>query len=156
MKKIIVSLFVLILLVPFCFSVAEEVDLSGMSFDELVSLRDQINLAIWNSQEWQEVTVPTGIYTIGKDIPAGHWSIRVASKNECVYLAYFDKLDDVGMGVGRGSYLVQREIASPGFSAFGEINLESADIEMQEGWFFKCTGFVIFSPYSGKPDLRFK
>lgn len=78
MKKL-VSFFLTALLL-FSAASADPVDLSGLSFDELVALRDQINLAIWNSQEWQEVTVPAGIWQVGKDIPAGHWSIRVAAE----------------------------------------------------------------------------
>ena len=56
MKKFLFSFIVLVLLITS--AAADPVDLSGMSFDELVALRDQLNLAIWNSQEWQEVTVP--------------------------------------------------------------------------------------------------
>ena len=52
-----------------------EVDLSGMSYDELVILKDRIDKTIWDSQEWQEVTVPQGLYKIGEDIPAGKWTI---------------------------------------------------------------------------------
>ncbi len=50
-------------------------DLQGLSFNELLALREQINLAIWNSNEWQCVEVPAGNYTIGIDIPAGYWTI---------------------------------------------------------------------------------
>ncbi len=53
-----------------------DIDLSGMTYDELVALKDQINLAIWNSEEWQEVEVPQGVWEVGADIPAGKWEIR--------------------------------------------------------------------------------
>ena len=135
---------------------ADPVDLSGMSFDELIALRDQMNLAIWNSQEWQEVTVPAGIWRVGADIPAGHWSIRVAGDCDVILVSYFDKLDDAGLSVGSGAYLFYQTIATPGLSGFGEVNAETVDIEMQDGWFFKCDGTVVFSPYAGKPDLGFK
>ena len=65
----IILAFVLVLtLAPAAFA---DVDLSGMSFDELVALKDQINLALWNSADWQEVTVPQGVWQVGADIPAG-------------------------------------------------------------------------------------
>ena len=38
-----------------------DIDLSGMNYDELVALKDQINRAIWNSDDWQEVEVPQGV-----------------------------------------------------------------------------------------------
>lgn len=135
---------------------ADPVDLSGLSFDQLVALRDQLNLAIWNSKEWQEVTVPAGVWVIGKDIPAGHWSIRVAGDCDLFNVSYFDKLDDAGLSVGPGSYLFLRMIATPGLSGFGEVNAETVDIDMREGWYFKNDGAVIFTPFTGKPDLGFK
>lgn len=52
-----------------------EIDLSGMSFDELVDLQYQLNMAIWASDGWQEVEVPAGTYYIGVDIPEGRWTI---------------------------------------------------------------------------------
>ena len=74
MKKLLCLLFVLVLL-PVV-SLSDLPDISGLSYEELVQLRDCINLAIWNSEEWQEVTVPPGLWKIGDDIPAGHWTIR--------------------------------------------------------------------------------
>lgn len=154
MKKLF-SLFLAALLF-YSSAAADPVDLSGMSFDELVALRDQLNLAIWNSQEWQEVTVPEGIWVIGQDIPAGHWSIRVAAEKDYFYISCFDALNELEKRPASGARLVQQEIASPGYSAFGEITPESADLILEDGWFFKCGGSVIFTPYTGKPDLGFK
>ena len=77
MKRFFCLLFVLVFL-PLV-SLADLPDLSGLSFDELVLLRDQLNLAIWNSKEWQEVKVPIGVWKIGDDIPVGKWTISAAS-----------------------------------------------------------------------------
>lgn len=63
MKKIFALLLALFLLPAF--SLADIPDISGLSYDELVQLNNQINLAMWNSEEWQEVTVPPGTYQIG-------------------------------------------------------------------------------------------
>ena len=154
MKRFFLLFLAAVLLIS-C-AAADPVDLSGMSFDELVQLRDRLNIAIWNSQEWQEVTVPAGVWVIGEDIPAGHWSIRVAGDCDLFNVSYFDKLDDAGLSVGPGSYLFLRMIATPGLSGFGEVNAETVDIDMQEGWYFKNDGAVIFTPFAGKPDLGFK
>ena len=148
--------FFLLLAILTSSAAADPIDLSGMSFDELLQLRDRLNIAIWNSQEWPEVTVPAGVWIIGQDIPAGHWSIRVAGDCDVILVSYFDKLDDAGLSVGSGAYLFHQTIATPGLSGFGEVNAETVDIDMQDGWFFKCDGAVIFTPYAGKPDLGFK
>ena len=133
---------------------ADPVDLSVMSFDELVQLRDQLNLAIWNSQEWQEVTVPAGVWIVGQDIPAGHWTVRPLP-GDYVNVTYFDRLDKYGKSVGLGwrgwgGTLTAR---GEGDITFGEPT--QVDLEMEEGMFFKCNHSVIFTPYAGKPDLGF-
>lgn len=50
-------------------------DLSGMSFEELQELSKKVTAAIMESDGWEEVTVPIGIYKIGEEIPAGRWTI---------------------------------------------------------------------------------
>lgn len=63
----------------FCASTAlADFDLSGLSFDELLALRAQVEQAIMQSDEWQEVTVPAGLYLVGREIPAGRWVIAAA------------------------------------------------------------------------------
>ena len=131
-------LFILILaaLILAGSAAADSIDLSSMSYDELVALREQLNLAIWNCQEWQEVTVPEGTYIIGKDIPAGHWSIRtLADKHEYFNIFYFDVPDEFGRKPGLGAKLLSQSIGSPGFSGFGEVNSETVDIDMKDGWY---------------------
>ena len=74
MKKLIAILTIFVLLVSSALAVYEAdktIDLDLKTFTELVALRNKINMAIWNSQEWEEVTVPEGIWEIGADIPAG-------------------------------------------------------------------------------------
>lgn len=135
---------------------ADPIDLSGMSFDELVALRDQLNLAIWNSQEWQEVTIPAGIWIVGKDIPVGHWNIKVASETDYQFITYFNHLDSVGLGPDYSGYFYQQQIASSDLVAYGVGCPESVSIDARDGWYIQCTGAVIFTPYAGKPDLGFK
>lgn len=75
---------------------AVSTDFSAMSYSELTDLKDKINLAMWNSQEWQEVMVPEGVYVIGKDIPAGKWTISAPEKLYSVQIAVGPKLFDNG------------------------------------------------------------
>lgn len=133
-------------------AVAADLDLSSMSFDELVALRDQLNIAIWNSQEWQEVTVPAGVWEVGADIPAGHWTIRCAGDHDISSAIYCDKLDEFGQGPGKGwrgwnSMMTGTGVSNPGVT--------SVDLEMAEGMYFICRTPMIFTPYAGKPDLGF-
>lgn len=153
MKK----LFVLILALVLCCSsaFAGSIDLSGMTFDELVALREQLNLAIWNSQEWQEVTVPEGTYQIGVDIPAGHWSIKEVN-DLYLHVFYFDILNEDTRSLGRGSQYYDTYLQRSGVDAFGYPVLSETDIDMKDGWYFECSGPVVFTPYTGKPDLGFK
>ena len=74
----------ILLSIALAFSAAET-DLSGMSFDELIALQEQVNKALWNSDGWQEVTVPVGVYKVGEDIPAGRWTV-MNSVDEDTYI----------------------------------------------------------------------
>ena len=56
-----------------------EIDITNVTFDELLKARELITQAIWATDEWQEVEVPAGLYQIGVDIPAGYWTIKTNS-----------------------------------------------------------------------------
>lgn len=154
MKKFI-SIFLCLVL---CASMAlAEVDLSGMSFDELVKLKAQINLAIWMSQEWQEVTVPQGMWEIGVDIPAGHWTL-IANKSAYVMLGYGNQLDESGKDLSfRGSIYELDTIIGEDNWAYDENSKNQTDFVLKDGCYLLIDGgSVIFTPYTGKPSLGFK
>jgi len=155
MKKLISIILTLVMLVP-AVSLADLPDISDLSYDELVQLKDKINLAIWSSEEWQEVEVPAGTYQIGVDIPAGHWTLRVAAKHDSFNVFYFDVLDEFGKSVGYGSKLLSNQIATADFSPFGAIPITEIDIDMKDGWYLYLGGSTLFTTYAGKPDLGFK
>lgn len=155
MKKII-AVFLLLFALPF--AAQADVNLSGMSYDELVALSDQINLAIWNSEEWQEVTVPQGVWEVGADIPEGHWTIKAAD-GVYSYISYGNTLEENGKKVSYGSrdYYSQR-VTSETYRLFekGEDILQ-IDIDAKAGSYIEIEhGDVVFSPYAGKPKLGFK
>lgn len=155
MKKLL-ALLLLLLALPMC--AQADVDLSGMSFDELVALSDQINLAIWNSQEWQEVTVPQGIWKVGEDIPEGHWTIKPVD-GVYAYVYYGDALEANGKEVSYRSKNYYREsIYSPYCGIYDEgEDLKQMDVDAKSGSYIVIeNGDVVFSPYSGKPKLGFK
>lgn len=70
----IVLLLVLVLVMPL--GALAEVELSTMSFDELVALREQVDMAIMESDEFKEVEVPIGDWIVGKHIPAGEYTVK--------------------------------------------------------------------------------
>lgn len=136
MKKVIciLSIFVMI----FGCALAE-IDLSGMSFDELADLRDKALLAMWKTDEWQEVTVPQGVYEIGKEIPAGKWTLRCDTNsvygNSHIYI-YEDM------------YIIN----NPASKYFSEGSLTEYTFDLEEGAYFEVSSVgcpVVFTPFTG-------
>lgn len=154
MKRFLCLLFVLCFLPVLSF--ADIPDISDLSYDELVALRESINLAIWNSQEWQEVTVPPGLWKIGEDIPAGHWTIRLGVNHGYAYVWYFEEPDEFGKPFAQMTKHASRAIATEDWNAFNEEYIHEIDFDMKDGWYFYCENTTVFTPYSGKPDLGFK
>lgn len=129
-------------------------DLSGLSFDELVELRGRLNLAIWNSEDWQEVTVPAGVWQVGVDIPAGHWTIKPAP-DSYVSVVYCDRLNEFGRdpAVGWRGWNGTLTARDGGITANEP---REVDLDMVDGMYFINRGTVIFTPFAGKPDLGFQ
>lgn len=157
LKALTLSLLITLLSIPFC-TAAENINLSNMNYDELVSLKDQINLAIWNSAEWEEVTVPQGVWQIGTDIPVGHWEISAA---DGVYtnIIYGSTLDESGTNISYDSNdRVYEFINSPTYEFYNENEHRTIiDIDMKDGAYVVVdNGSAVFSPYSGKQALGFK
>ena len=159
MKRIICILFVFALLFP-VFSLADLPDISSLTYDELVQLKDKLNLAIWNSKEWQEVTVPAGIWEVGVDIPAGHWTVTPGDYSVAFW--YGDKLNEGKTDVGRGwdyetgvSLFLSGRVDKDGNWKYSEYQ-HQVSVDMKEGFYVKVDADVVFTPYSGKPDLGFK
>lgn len=121
MKKLLVCVLALILIG--CAALAE-IDLSGMSFADLLDLRAQVDAAIFSSEEWNEVEVPAGVYIIGEDIPAGRYTVSYygtsslapfkvwknkdafnENKFGTVIEEYFDHGDSLNIIIDDGQYL---------------------------------------------------
>ena len=80
MKKTICALLICVLLASSSIAVAADIDLSSMTYAELVNLQAKIQRAIMETEEWQEVSVPAGLYQVGVDIPAGKWNVSMRNK----------------------------------------------------------------------------
>ena len=133
MKK---SLLIFVLLSVFVFALtpvshaSSYLDLSTLSTDELLSIRDSINaeLSKRNFKE-KSVIVPKGIYTVGTDIPAGAYTLT--SKENLVTMAIYDQNDNL--------------IFSSAFDE-GEI---LGKVELKHGCIVKFTGMFVFETYKG-------
>ena len=155
MKKLISLFCVFALIIALSPAALAAVDLSGMSYDELVALKDQINLAIWNSDEWQEVEVPQGVWEVGADIPAGKWT--VIAGNGCNQR--FDigsTLDSTGTKLAKTDYWWR--LKSKDYSRFDAASdVDSVTVDLSDGMYITIDeGSVTFTPYAGKPSLGFK
>ena len=126
MKKVIAIALALILIGAAAYAA---IDLSGMSFDELLELRAQVDAALWASDGWQEVDVPRGVYIVGEDIPAGKWSVRATSD------AIFQQFTSMDATIYKFF-----DILNPG---------DVLTVNLQDGWMIKISGTVVFTPYTG-------
>lgn len=153
MKRILSLALALILVLAIPVVSFADIDLSGMSFDELVALKDQINLAIWQSEDWQQVEVPQGVYQIGVDIPAGKWTITPKA-DATTYIKVGDETTNGGTEV---KMKFGEVVWDTGAMMYKEGNLTEYTIELEDGQYLQVdNGIAVFSPYSGKPTLGFK
>ena len=81
MKRALIA--VVIVLFVFSSAIAEGIDLSSLSFDELSKLRALCQKEMMARDECQEVEVPQGVYIVGKDIPSGIWTIKCKTGSAC-------------------------------------------------------------------------
>ena len=156
MKKVMTICITLALVLALAPAAFADVDLSGMSFDELVALRDQIDLAIWNSQEWQEVEVPQGVWRVGEDIPAGKWTVKPVSGGQ-TYVKIGASLNETGTAIdlSKSSGELLRAEDWPKFNP--KTDVPSWNIEVKDGQYISIEyGPAVFTPYAGKPSLGFK
>lgn len=135
-----------------CPAALAEVDLQSMTFDELVELREQITAEITSRPEWKEVTVPAGIYEIGVDIPAGHWTITPL--NDSVSFNYGSALNDTKTNIESMNLKVTSGAGKPGTFVNNVFGMESVSIELSEGNWIFLDDSSIFTPYI-RPTLGF-
>ena len=128
MKRTIALLLILVCVAA---TAAADTDLSSMTFDELVALNKAVVMEIMTRPEWKEVTVPGGTWIVGKDIPAGAYSITPTDSGG--YIEITDK---------SGNSIVNQGIR----------NMENAigKVELLDGYVVYIErGSVIFSPAIG-------
>lgn len=144
MKKAIAILMLTMLLVMSFAQADVEFDLSYLSLDELVKLQNAVTLAMWNTDEWQEVRVPAGTYKIGESIPAGTWTIKPV-KGNMVLINYGDALDESMSQVKYSLGMVKEFVVSTTYGGYSEGLRTELTLNMVEGRYIELSGAVIFT-----------
>ena len=145
-------LFALLIAVVFfpAFALADLPDLSFLTYDELLTLRAQIDACIFYCPEFKSVTVPEGVYQIGKDIPAGDWNM-ISVPGEQSTVVYFEKLDAFGVDYDKESYYWWDRVCN-----IEDYEVASIHLDMKEGMYVHIgMAPVIFTPYTG-PAFSFE
>lgn len=159
MKKLLAVVLILVVLFP-AGALGDLPDISNLSYAELVQLREEANLAIWHCQEWRKVTVWAGVWKIGRDIPAGKWTITAESADpydHTVNITYCDVLNEPGTDadVYKSKVYYNQSITFEGSETSGYYPT-FLDLDCVEGRYIIISrGAVVFSTYAGKPDLGF-
>lgn len=110
------------------------IDLSTLTYSELLNLRSEVECAIIQSEEWRTVTVPVGIYDIGSDIPAGAYSLISAPTNTTTVSLLV--LDSSGATIRTWNLLTAG-------SEIGRISFDEGQSILISG------GEIVFTPYVG-------
>lgn len=165
MKKVI-TIIIIIVLTLACFPpVGFAKTISEMTFKELIYLRQKINLELFSRDEWQEVTVPHGVYFVGRDIPAGTWTVKCGSAyiNDRFSASYCEiewgeYLDENGHGISGKGYRDYVQISNPESKYYeGEMTEYSFTVKYGDYIIVGDSGnSAVFLTYIGAPDLGFK
>lgn len=148
MKKVIAICITLALILALAVPALADVDLSGLSFDELVALKSQIDLELFARPEWQSVEVPQGLYLVGRDIPAGKWTVKSVPTN-WTEVSVGLTFKDGGMKLTY-PYKVSEYIYGPSGNMYKEGARTDLTIDVTDGDYVQIDmGSAIFEPFHG-------
>lgn len=114
MKKFVV-IIVFVLLFVSVLSVSAQYDLSGLSYEGLQEIVSQAQKEMMTRPEFQSVEVPTGLYTVGKEIPAGTWTITTTNRlTQVITGSILDTgNNEIKTGAGEGWYCLNVDSNNP-------------------------------------------
>ncbi len=128
MKRLVCLVLALVCLGSF--AIADSVDLSSMSYDDLITLQKSIVKEIMSRPEWKEVKVPAGTWKVGEDIPAGTYG--VSTKGMLVTMSVY-KSESKEFTDLEGMHVLSSD------ESLGKLVLK-------DGWVVEITSEVIFTP----------
>ena len=150
MKKLIVAILMLALLLPAA-ALADLPDISGLSHEELLELRDAVSIELKKYEADQRITLDPGIWAIGKDIPSGRWLITPAD-DQYMNLWYGDVLNESGTNAGYGWDSVNGYNKTMSTKKKKDGSWKDPDyphsviINMKEGWYLNNAGTITLTP----------
>lgn len=153
MKRVLLVALVLMLALPAFADVG--IDLSGLTIEQLVELRNLAQAEMMNRPQWQQVIVPKGVWKIGTDIPARHFVISVSEETETyTNITYAEKLTPDGKtAISDGSCFCGRYTV---YNSTRYNKSQSIDLDLIDGMYLIVEDDpVVFTLYPGKPDLGF-
>ena len=136
-----------IMMVVFSSVAFADIDISNLSYQELVSLVNEAQMLIMKTDEWQEVTVPEGLYQIGKDIPEGRWTITCPPKLYSISLMIGSKLYSDLLSVDFDKYV---SLKGKNSMMFTQGDTTSITLDLKDGMYLQIqSGSAIFTPDKG-------
>lgn len=156
----IAIVFIVVLCIAACVATAEgeiysKDNLSKFDIWELAALRDLCQEIIMESDSWQEVEVPQGVWWVGFQIPAGKWTVCCKTGDFCTF-SWGERLRDNEKDIdprGRCDYVIISNPAS-NYYEIGDITEYTFEVYMHE-YIVIDNAPAVFTPYQGKPDLGF-
>ena len=138
MKKILA----LVLVIAMCFGfAAAEIDLSGMTFNELLELQQQVMDALWQMDEsWAHVTLESGRYIVGEDLPAGRYRLTAVEGGMAVYAV--GKFEESEEGL-TDRWIDSDLLADPTCPGYIENMPVEVFVELEDGCFLELYGTAI-------------
>lgn len=158
MKKVICTILSLVIILAVTAAAfADGIDLSSLTWEELLELKAAITLEQWSRDEWEEVEVPQGVWVIGEDIPAGKWTItcKTGYSTRVKWGKYLDKSqNDIDYFKDFGD---SETVYNPDWDSYRHGDVTQYTFEPPEGYYIVIDfGPATFTPFTGKPDLGFK
>lgn len=146
MKKLFIGI-VFVLVFVSALSVSAQYDLSGFSYTDLLTIVAQAQREMMTRSEFQEVTVPAGLYQVGVEIPAGKWTISLPTSDDKYASADIDIGDKLDAG--------KNDIALWDSTTYDSIYLSKSNnkttytVTLIDGYYIKIGHSVVFSTPTG-------
>lgn len=148
MKKALAIILISTILLITTNSLAD-FDINSLSFDELVALVNEAQMLMMKTDQWKEVKVPEGTYQIGRDIPAGYWTITAAD-NSIVGIAWGTATNESGIGIDFKHCIGGTTLTGRRTNMYNEGVTYQISYNLEEGQFIDIMyGGVVFTPYQG-------
>lgn len=158
MKKIICAIITMTIILTMVSSAfADGIDLSALTWEELLDLKAAITLEQLTRDEWEEVEVPQGVYKVGEDIPAGKWTVRCTRGNHLT-ISWGQYLDDDGHDIDYFKGINDaKNIKNANGRLYDEGDATEYTFDAVDGYYVVIEySSATFTPFAGKPDLGFK